>query len=277
MTNPVITHTFPTDTGLNLDSVADPFIVQHNGTYHLFFEAAESIYQKICHATSSNGLSWTYGQVVLDETMNGTSASLSYPYVFKVSGEWYMLPDTYNNNNTVHLFKAVSFPTTWQYMVGLFNPVGWVPVDCTIIQWQGNWYIFCQDLTNNQMRLFWSAGFLGPYAEHPSSPMYIGTNISRPGGRPILRASSIDLFLQDGNVNYGRMLRRFRITTLSPTEYTAAETAGSPTIEASTVGGSWNEIAMHHCDRLSPSLSVVDGRGVGAGNGWRIAIYRDVP
>lgn len=273
---PTLTKTFPTDTGLTLDTVADPFCVVDNGTYHLFFEAAQSVYQKICHATSPDGLTWTYDRVVLDETAYGGAVSMSYPLVIKVSGSWYMLPDTFGQNLTVHLFRAVNFPTQWEYFKGLFNPVGWTPVDCTITQWGDNWYVFCGDNTNAQMRLFWSSSFLGVYTEHPSSPMYGGTTIFRPGGRIIRRADSLDLFLQNNNPNYGRKLHRFRITTLSPTEYTAAETDGSPILQASGVE-SWNKIASHHLDRVSPTLSFTDGHdGIPLTGGWSIAIYRDV-
>jgi len=71
--------------------VADPFMLQHNGLWHMFFEVMNA--QRRCGeiglATSSDALSWTYKQIVLSEPFH-----LSYPYVFAWQGEYFMVPET---------------------------------------------------------------------------------------------------------------------------------------------------------------------------------------
>src|ERR1051326_8374444 len=67
-------------TDIPAEFVADPFMLQHNRRWHMFFESitAKTKPGKLALATSNDGLTWSYQQVVLREPFH-----LSYPHVFK--------------------------------------------------------------------------------------------------------------------------------------------------------------------------------------------------
>src|SRR5262249_31617477 len=66
--NPVLTHRDVTD--IPATFVADPFMVQDNGQWYLFFEVmnARSGQGEIALATSPDGVRWKYQQIVLVES-----------------------------------------------------------------------------------------------------------------------------------------------------------------------------------------------------------------
>ncbi len=271
--NPVLTAAHVTDVA-NVDYIADPFVVVEGGVYYLFYEAHISTngYTVLCYSTSNDGLAWTYGAKILDSVKTGSNA-LSYPLVFKASGEWYMLPDLFQKK--ILLFRAKTFPTDWQPVATLLTPV-YTPADATIFQWQGNWYLFVKDHDGggNNCNIYSSDRLYGGvWTAHPSNPIYTGLRNTRPGGRPVLRGATIDFFFQDGLAHYGDKVRKYTITDLTPATFTASEAAESPLLEA---GSGWNGYGMHTLDRLSPSLSLVDGWTT-PGQIWSIGIYHDVP
>jgi len=274
MANPVISKDFVTGLG-TIKFVADPFWVLDSGTYYLFFEANKGVSgatQTIVYATSADGLSWTFQDEILNATLTN-SDHLSYPFVVKVDGEWYMLPCS--SNDEVALYHATTFPTVWE-RVGIMVAHSWGPRDASLFQYGGVFYMIVFDATNENCRLFYSDYLYGDgeWQEHPSSPITSGLAHSRPGGRPIVRANSIDIFFQDDVTTYGNKTRIYKITELSKSVCTLSELAGSPILDASGVGGSWNETGMHTLDRMNSSLSVVDGRD--ASGIFAIGIYQDV-
>lgn len=242
-----------------------------DGTYYLFFEAYKSGgVQTICYATSADGLAWTFGGEVLNSTITG-STQLSYPQVIYVDGDWYMMPTS--SNDAITLYKATTFPTAWErvdnVITGNYNPR-----DATIFQYNSVFYILVWDGINNTLRLFYSDYLFGTgvWKEHSSSPILSGDRNSRPGGRPIVSESSVDIFLQDSVTSYGNKLRIYRITSLSKTACEVSELETSPILDAS--GSGWNSRGMHQLDRINGTVSFVDGKDVNSI--WSIGIYQDV-
>lgn len=84
--NPVLTYKDVED--VSADFVADPFMIRKDDTWYMFFEVMNKQTNQgdIGLAISSDGLNWTYKQIVLDELFH-----LSYPYVFKWKNEFYMI------------------------------------------------------------------------------------------------------------------------------------------------------------------------------------------
>ena len=88
--NPVLTGADVTDRVANF--VADPFIFHEGTSWYMFFEVESNPNtEEIGVATSSDGFNWTYQKIVLSDP----SIILSYPYVFKFEGTYYMMPNTY--------------------------------------------------------------------------------------------------------------------------------------------------------------------------------------
>ena len=95
--------------------VADPMLAEDNGKTYLFYEAAHHDKGRI---------------EVVELYANGTTSQpavalereyhLSYPFVFKHDGEWYMIPESCAIHEA-QLLKATHFPTDWEYVTTLLK------------------------------------------------------------------------------------------------------------------------------------------------------------
>ena len=99
-------------TDVRADFVADPFLVKEAETWNLFFEVYNNDTRQgdLAVATSKNTWIWHYEKVILDEPFH-----LSYPYVFKSEDEYYLIPESFEDNS-IRLYKADQFPTHWSYV-----------------------------------------------------------------------------------------------------------------------------------------------------------------
>lgn len=133
--NPIITPAMVTDrTGVT--GVADPFIVEEDGTLHAFFEVLSATGDEIGHAHSEDAKVWTYTGIIMSIAQYGHRSA--YPHVFKVDGEYYMTPDT---GWQVNLYKATNFPTQWERIVDYMLPNTGYYNDSNIFPVAGNWYM----------------------------------------------------------------------------------------------------------------------------------------
>ncbi|MDH5325894.1 MAG: discoidin domain-containing protein [Gammaproteobacteria bacterium] len=255
--NAVITAADVTDVPAGF--VADPFLFRDAGTWYMFFEILNLNTSEgdIGYATSPDGYNWTYQQIVLDESFH-----LSYPQVFQVGGQYYMIPET-GDTDSIRLYTTSTFPTNWTYVSTLINTsIG--DIDPTIFQFNGSWWIFSSPATNDQLRLYYADNLTGPWTEHPSSPLITAdASRARPGGSVINDGVHLYRIAQDDLPNYGTGVRAFEITTLTRSSYAEVEVVGSPLYGPSGFG--WNRDGMHHMD-VKPNgtggwLAAVDGRG----------------
>ena len=236
--NPVLTAKDVTD--ISAEFVADPFMVKENSWY-MFFEVlnARTGQGDIGLAISNDGLNWVYDQIVLDEPFH-----LSYPYIFKWKNEYYMIPESYHAKS-IRLYKAFDFPTQWLFVSTLV--AGSDYVDSSIVHFNDKWWLFAALKTNDILYLYYANELMGPWTEHPMSPVVKGdANIARPGGRIIVLDGRIVRYAQDDDPNYGNQLRAFEITELTTKSYEEKEVYKSPILKAS--GSGWNSKGMHHMD-----------------------------
>lgn len=239
--NPVLTAKDVTDVPARF--VADPFMVFENNTWYMFFEVfnENSMDTDIAVATSNDGLSWAYKQIVLDEPF-----TLSYPYVFKWMDQYYMVPETHKARS-VRLYKAIDFPTKWSFVANLLN--GGFPSDPTLFYYADRWWMFVETslIRYDELRLYYADELMGPWTEHPKSPVVCGdANIARPGGRVIVMDDRLFRYTQDCEPYYGNQVRAFEITELTRTTYEERAIEGNPVLEKSGTG--WNSMGMHHID-----------------------------
>lgn len=272
VTNPVLDASHVTDVA-DVLYIADPFLVKDGDTYYLFYEVQISGIENlavISYSTSTDGLNWTYGSKIMDDTLTGAT-HLSYPMVFKVDNDWFMLPD--HTSNQAKLYRATAFPTAWEYVDTLLDRAYEIR-DSVIFQYDGAWYIYTWDKDSRWSKLFRSNYLYGePYEEHPKTNMINGLDATRAGGRPIIRPGvGVDILIQDGDPVYGNAVRIFRLTNLTQLTLTFAELASSPLLEASGIPD-WRETGMHQLDRIDSTLSIVDGHNDTV---YSIGIYEDV-
>lgn len=256
--NPVLTFEHVTDIPARI--VADPFMLKVDGDWHMFFEVMHRRTHRgqIGLATSRNGLKWKYRQIVLVEPFH-----LSYPYVFEWMGEFYMIPESHKAGS-IRLYRAAEFPTQWSFVKTLLEGHGFA--DSSILRHAGKWWLFTEtgpDYRFDTLRLYYADDLLGPWIEHPRSPIVDGNaHVARPGGRVLVADDRIIRYAQDCVPVYGTQVRAFEITELSTTGYREREVGESPILAAS--GKGWNHSGMHHVDphRLD------DGSWIACVDGW---------
>ncbi|MBD2614930.1 MAG: glycoside hydrolase family 32 protein [Nostoc sp. GBBB01] len=238
--NPVLTAQDVTD--IPADFVADPFMVRENDIWYMFFEVLNGIQNKgvIGLATSTDAYKWNYQQIILDEPFH-----LSYPYVFKVENDYYLIPET-AEASSIRLYKAINFPTQWSYVKDLLAQGDFV--DSSVFKYNHLWWLLtATSEARNTLRLYYSQDLMDTWIEHPKSPVIQGNkSIARPAGRVIEFDNKIIRYTQDCEQIYGYQVRAFEITELTTTNYQEQEVKHNPIIQASGMG--WNQIGMHHID-----------------------------
>ena len=255
--NPVLTWRSVTDVPASL--VADPFMVRSSSGWQMFFEVMNAATKRgeIALAVSEDGLSWEYEQIVLAEPFH-----LSYPYVFHTDGQHYMLPESHEDG-AVHLYRAQQYPHVWAREATLVT--GHSYSDPSVVCVRGHWYLFVETSpsgSSDTLRLYHADRLLGPWREHPESPVLTRDPYgARPAGRIVVERGRLLRFAQTCYPSYGRSVRAFEITDLSPTTYSERSVSSTPVLEAS--GQGWNGRGMHHVDahEVTPGLwrACVDG------------------
>ncbi|WP_448203909.1 glucosamine inositolphosphorylceramide transferase family protein [Azospirillum sp. sgz302134] len=247
-------------TDIPAQAVADPFLLRRDGLWHMFFEVMNGATDlgEIAHATSPDGLAWSYGAVVLREPFH-----LSYPQVFAWDGAVWMVPET-RQAESVRLYRATDFPRGWECVGTLLHGRY---ADATLLNHDGRWWMFAQRGLD-EMRLFMADRPDGPWREHPASPLWPGNRSrTRPGGRMLVHEGRILRFAQDGWPSYGSRLCVFEIDRLTETDYAEHELPESPILRATGTG--WNAVGMHHIDAVPTD----DGDWLAAVDGASLALY----
>jgi hypothetical protein len=236
--NPVLRGTDVND--LKVDTLAHPFMLIEGSRYYLFFTAKDHKTDKsgIGLAESADGLNWHYSHIAVRE-----SFTLAHPFVFKWQNDYYMIPEAHTEK-FVRLYKATHFPDKWEHEKDLLT--GDTFISPTLLHYKNMWWMFVARSGNETLRLFYASDFKGPWTEHPMSPV-IAKNLrtARPAGGPFLFHGKLYRLGQDCYPTYGKQVRAFEITDISPNTY-AEKMVETPIVAASSQG--WNAEAMHHVD-----------------------------
>jgi hypothetical protein len=256
--NPVLTRELVSDVPATF--VADPFMIQANDCWYMFFEVMNWHTGKgeIGLAESRDGFAWTYRQIVLAEPFH-----LSYPYVFAWNGEYYMIPESYQAGS-IRLYRASNFPIRWSFVTQLLDAP--YLVDPSVFRYDDKWWLFTEtnsEVKHDCLRLYFADELTGPWIEHPMSPVVKGdATIARPGGRVLVIGTQIFRYTQDCSVSYGSEVRAFKVTELTTKNYEEEEVGSGPALAPS--GSGWNADGMHHVDahRVEDGkwIACVDGR-----------------
>jgi hypothetical protein len=198
---------------------ADPFVVQDEaGGAHVFVEdgpvgggpARISV-------LSLDALGRHQGtRVVLERPTH-----LSYPFVFRDGGTWYLLPET-AGTETVELWRARAFPHDWERCATLLDGVrAWDP---TVLRHHGRYWLFVTMAApgvrpSDELCLFSAPDLLGPWRPHPRNPVVSDVGRARPAGRVLETDGALVRPAQDGSGAYGRRIVLNRIDVITPEEY----------------------------------------------------------
>jgi len=239
--------------------VADPFLVKEGDTWYLFFEVYNLDTQQgdLAVATSKNTWTWKYEKLILDEPFH-----LSYPYVFKSGDDYYLIPESYEDNS-IRLYKADDFPTSWSYVKTLVE--GRDYVDNSIIFYNNKWWLFSSVTSNDKLYLHYADSLTGPWQEHPQSPIVVDdVHKARPSGRLLVYDGKLYRFTMDVNPPVGtHQVMAYEITEITPTSYAEQLAQEAPVVKPS--GSGWNRDAMHQLDPVQVDedswIASVDGFG----------------
>lgn len=282
--NPVLTAADVTDAAA--DFVADPFIYSPDADdsfsdHHMFFEMQPGGGAAISHATSTDGYTWTYNQIVVDPAHH-----VAFPQVFRWDGSYYLLGQG-DDTNKLWRTDSAGFPTSWTVVVSdLITERTYSSTDLALLRWDidgdGNdEWVGLDNTGNTDLHVWYTDGTLenNTWTAHSGNPVVSSDQTqSRPAGRPIVRSNHIAMFYQDTVDEYGDKVRAWEIDTLTTSNFNQTEYSTSPILEET--GSGWNSGRMHHYDPWwfdaeGRWVAAVDGASSGTGD-WKIGIY-DVP
>ena len=198
---------------------ADPFVVKEDGEYYIFFE--EYLYK-----TKKGHLSvlkidkkgnYTEPKIILNKDYH-----LSYPFVFKDRGSFYMIPET-KGNNTIELYKCIEFPNKWELEKVLMKDIQ--AVDATILKKDNQYWMFVniQDhqgvsTVDELFFVFKRIGFR-TVGTSPSKPVISDVRSSRSAGKIFEYNGELFRPSQNNAKQYGHAMNINKIVTLNKESY----------------------------------------------------------
>jgi len=201
---------------------ADPFAVEYQGRYFIFFE--ELLYRtrkgRLAAIEVVEDAEPGEAQVILEQHYH-----LSHPFIFDWEGALYMIPET-AQNRTVEVYRCEAFPHRWRLHKVLLDNVN--AVDATLWKGDDRWWMFVNIAepgvdNTDELHLYWSRTPLGPWAAHPGNPVISDVRGARPAGPLFSRDSRLYRPSQDCSVVYGHSVLINRVGTLD--EHAYRETA----------------------------------------------------
>ena len=199
---------------------ADPHVVYRDGQYYIFIEEFLFGPRKGHISLIVMQPDGTYAAPV---TVLERDYHLSYPFVFQVDGEDYMIPET-AANGTIELYKAERFPDQWTRVGNLFENI--TAFDTTLYFKEGRWWLFTNIVEAagasgwDELFLYYADDLLGPWTAHPNNPIVSDARNARPAGRIFERAGKIYRPAQNSSHGqYGFGFNINEIVTLSTTQY----------------------------------------------------------
>lgn len=238
---------------------ADPFLFEHEGRTFLFCE-------EFPFATGRGLISVAEidadGRVRTPRPALERPYHLSYPFVFRMDGQIWMIPES-AEAGAVELYRATDFPHGWTLERKLIEGVA--GCDATIMDHAGAWWMFLtasrlRGSTWDKLRIYSSASPLGDWIEHPAGLMTIDCRLARPAGATIRRNGQLLRPTQDCSRIYGGGMTLVQIDELSRKAYRHRAVAEITVAEPSRF------IGTHTYSRLG-ALEVVDVYGNPAGAG----------
>lgn len=198
---------------------ADPFVLQRNGRYYVFFEerpfAAGKGHISVIEIERSGR--WSALTRVLERDYH-----LSYPFLLEHDGDLFMVPES-AQNRTVEIYRCTDFPRRWRLERTLLEGVRCV--DATLQPVADHWWMFANVAAgqsrafDDELHLFHAERFLGDWRPHARNPVISDVRSARPAGRLYSREGVLYRPAQICVPRYGAGLAIHRVQRLTPHEY----------------------------------------------------------
>jgi hypothetical protein len=197
-----------------VDTMADPFLCEHEGRQHLLFEevaAGQTRGRLGCFELLPDG-GHSEMQIILERPYH-----LSYPCVVPWRGDLFLLPETAGANR-VDLYRFTRFPSGLELADSPMEGVRLV--DTTPVPVDGHWYIFTTTREPFMETLLFTATRLdGPWSLHPCNPVSTSVRSCRSAGHLFWRRNRLFRPTQDCSVRYGYAIAVNEVTRLTPHEF----------------------------------------------------------
>jgi hypothetical protein len=233
---------------------ADPFVIERNNNYYIFFE--EYMYN-----TNKGHISL----IVMDSKGNYSNPTrilekdyhLSYPFIFKDGKDLYMIPET-KENKTIDLYKCIEFPNIWEFSSTLINDIE--AVDTTVLYKDEKYWIFANIAINkgasnlDELYIF-SSKILnsGKWTHHPNNPVISDVRYARPAGKFFTYNNNLYRPSQNSSKTYGYGMNINKVLELNELNY-SEETV-------SKIFPNWDpNISATHTINSDGKLTVIDGK-----------------
>jgi hypothetical protein len=163
------------------------------------------------------------GELVEVRTVLERECHLSYPAVFELAGELYMVPES-RELGRIDAYQCTGYPWSWEFAGTLLSDV-WA-CDSSIVQHGGRWWMFATVSTErwltprDSMNVYYADDPLrGPWHAHPANPVVCDAYGARPAGQPFVRNDRLYRPSQDCSRGYGYGIRLNEVTTLTEAHF----------------------------------------------------------
>ena len=157
---------------------------------------------------------------------------LSYPNVFQIDGQWYMLPES-SERRDLTLYRARNFPHDWQPVAQLLTDVR--VVDATLHRDNGTWWLMAGSADSpggsgdDTLHIYHAQSLTGPWIASPRNAVRSDPSCSRPAGPLFQWQGQWVRPVQDCRGRYGRavhLLALDGIDEIGPRERLLATASG---------------------------------------------------
>ena len=204
---------------------ADPFALEKDGRYYVFFEELVRAEGKGCIAMMEVDASgrWSAPVRVLERDYH-----VSYPFLLEHEGALYMVPETAQNRR-VELYRCIEFPARWKLEKVLLEGVRLV--DPTLHRATDRWWLFANGapgespVFDDELHLYHAARLLGDWQPHRRNPVKSDARCARPAGRTYWRNGALHRPAQICAPRFGAGLAIQRVLRLTPEDYAERQVA----------------------------------------------------
>ena len=196
------------------------------------------------------------GNLLSSERIIEKPYHLSYPFIFELNGEYYMIPES-RGDRSIQLYICRNFPDKWEFVRNLKEEIA--ATDSTLFYYSDKWWLFTSvDVLNNpavpfsELFLYFADDlFSGHWISHPMNPIVTDIKTSRPAGNIFVFNNKIYRPSQDCSGSYGKAFNLNQIVKLSEEFYEE--------IQISKVEPDWDrKIIGTHTINFNNNIVVID-------------------
>lgn len=199
---------------------ADPFVINdNNGNTIIYFEELkDDNLGKISCIVLNENLEITKKEDILNTTYH-----LSFPNVFSINKQYYMIPES-SQNNTLQLYKCTKFPFQWEFQYNLMEDIRLL--DAVWIYHNNLYWIFANKIedfeydNNEKLYAYYATDlFSTNWQPHSKNPIVTDASLARNAGNFLFENNQLYRVSQNCKNGYGKNLVISEVKLLSTTEY----------------------------------------------------------